>query len=417
MATGDETQAGPRPSLPPRHTPPPGPDNGIGPAGASRPGRDGFGLEDDPGETQRMAPDPTPPGPRTGGPGPGGQTADPTSVFAAGARPSTPGVPPVRSAGDGSYAGGPPPEDQLNRFGGPGPDPEVPFREPRVGKAQILAPQANEWETNLQEVEVVKSNRFGLALLFLLGLLVVAVVALGLAARSVFNSGDDVATTETIDPETAADGTVTDPETDVDQTPDTTALPDPNQLLISLTEDPFICDGGVRPFANLSGAAPGEEVSFASPQSSGILPGTAEADGSLTIRWQCDPEQVGTMWDIVATGVTSGKSVAFSITGADATGVTATIPGPTELTVSLIESPFICNGETRIFGGLTGAESNEEIAFTSPQASGIRNGQADADGSLSIRWQCDAAQAGMTWELTATGVTSGRSVTFTFSGA
>ena len=407
MATGDETQAGPRPSLPPRRTAPPGPDNGIGPAGAARPGRDGFGLEDDPGETQRMAPDPTPPGP----------TEDPTSVFAAGARPSASGIPPVRSSGDGSYAGGPPPEDQLNRFGGPGPEPEIPFREPRVGKAQILAPQATEWETNLQEVEVVKSNRFGLALLFLLGLLVVAVVALGLAARSVFNSGDDVATTETGETEAAADDTTTDPAAGADQTPSTAALPDPNQLLISLTEDPFICDGGVRPFANLAGAAPGEEVSFTSPQSSGILPGTAAADGSLTIRWQCDPEQIGTTWDIVATGVTSGKSVAFSIMGADPAGATATIPGPSELTVSLIESPFICNGETRIFGGLTGAESNEEVSFTSPQATGIRNGQADADGSLSIRWQCDATQAGMTWELTATGLTSGRTVTFTFTGA
>lgn len=354
-----------------------------------------------------MAPDPA------GTPARPPISPDPTSVFSAGSPAGG-----ARSSSDGSYAGGPPPEDQLNRFGGPGPAPDVPFKEPRVGRAQILAPQANEWETNLQEVEVVKSSRFGLALLFLVGLLVVAVVALGLAARSVLSGGDDVATTEVDDGTAVTDESTTDGgDTETEVTPTTAAAPDPNGLLISLTEDPFICDGGVRPFANLSGAAPGEAVAFTSPQSSGILPGTAAADGSLTIRWQCDPEQIGTTWDITATGETSGKTVTFSFTGADSAGATATIPGPTELTVSLIESPFKCDGETRIFGGLTGAASDEEIAFTSPQASGLRNGQADADGALPIRWQCDAAQAGMTWELTATGVTSGRAVTFTFTGS
>ncbi|MEM7326211.1 MAG: hypothetical protein AAF531_24210 [Actinomycetota bacterium] len=369
MATGDETQAGPRPSLPPRQTQPPGPDNGIGLGGSRSEGSSFF--DDDPGRTQRMGQDPSPP--------PATPPPDPTAAFPAGS-----------------------------------------LREPRVGQARILAPQANEWETNFQEVEVVKTNRFGLALLFLLGLLVVAIVALGLAARSVFNSGDDVATTgngtDSATEEPLIEDGAVGADQDAEATTTTVAVPLDNQLLIALTEDPFVCDGGVRPFANLTGAAAGEQIEFTSPQSSGIQPGTAEADGTLTIRWQCDPEQVGTIWDITAAGATSGKTVTFSITGADASGATATVPGPTELTVSLIESPFNCNGETRIFGGLTGAEPNEEIAFTSPQASGLRNGQADADGSLPIRWQCDAEQAGMMWELTATGVTSGRSVTFTFSG-
>lgn len=392
MATGDETRAGPRPSLPPRQTQAPGPGNGIGPAGSGH-GRDGFGLGDDPGETTRMIP--------------------------GGARPpQSPGP-----TDGGFYQGSTPPEDQLNRFGGPGPDTDVPFREPRVGKAQILAPQANEWDARPQEVEVVKNGRFGLILLFLLALLAVAVIALGLAARSVFSGGDDLSadgSEETIEP--GEDGLTTDPDSATDATETTVAaapVPDPNQLLIDVTEDPFLCDGSARPFANLAGATGGEEVVFTSPQSSGILPGTANPDGTLTMRWQCDPEQVGTTWDITATGSTSGKTVTFSVTGVDSTGVVEPAPGPppSDLTVSLVEDPFLCDGETRIFGGLSGAEPDEEVAFTSPQATGIRNGQADADGNLSIRWQCDPTQAGTQWDLTATGVTSGRSVSFSFTGS
>lgn len=366
----------------------------MSPGGAPRPER--------PAPTDRASAD--------GRPG-----SDGTSVFTSTAS----------ASGDGFFEGGAPPEDQLNRFGGPGPDPEVPFREPRVGKAQILAPQANEWESSPQEIEVVKNNRFGLILLFLLALLVVALIALGLAARSVFSGGDDLVAGDTGDEtttETDQDGSTIDPATDpaVGQTETTLAtpvVPDANQLLIDVTEDPFVCDGGVRQFANLSGAIGGEEIVFTSPQSSGILPGTANPDGTLSIRWQCDPEQAGTTWDITATGSTSAKTVTFSFTGADASGATVTAPTPTDLTVSLVEDPFKCDGETRIFGGLSGAEADEEVAFTSPQASGIRNGQADADGNLSIRWQCEPAQAGTQWELTATGVESGRSVTFTFTGS
>ncbi|MGB5758187.1 MAG: hypothetical protein WBM50_14815 [Acidimicrobiales bacterium] len=351
MATGDETQAGPRPSLPPRR--PPGVDGYVG----------------DPGATQPVG------------------DADP----------------PFDSRG-GFDMGRPPADPYIA-------DPYI----AGASKPQILAPQANEWATNMQEVEVVKSRRTGLILLFLLALLAVAVIALGLAAFSVLRGGDDdVAggsdtSTETTAPGDATSSSVTTPTT----TP--TTVPDPTKLQVEIIEEPFICDGGTRQFAELSGASPNEEVAFSSPQSPGLSSGTADANGVLPIRWNCEPEQAGTTWELTATGTTSGKSATFIFAGA--TEPTTPTSAATALRVNLVENPFACNGEARIFGGLTGAEPGEQVTFTSPQATDIAPGTADADGALSIRWVCAPDKAGTTWEVTATGVSSGRSVVFSFTGS
>ncbi|MGI9598844.1 MAG: hypothetical protein ACR2QK_21950 [Acidimicrobiales bacterium] len=314
-------------------------------------------------------------------------------------------------------SGGFPPRQPLDQFGTGGPDPDYPGQRVGTARPQILANQATEWEANLQEVEIVKSRRTGLVLLFLLALLVVAVIALGLAALSVFRDGDDLtpvesgqATTDSTEPGQAADESATTLPTST-----VPPAPDPNQLQVVVTEEPFLCDGGTRQFAELSGAAPNEEVAFSSPQSEGLKSGTADANGVLPIRWQCDPEQAGTTWQLTATGVESGKTVTFIFAGATQPAGSTTVV-PTELTVNLVENPFVCNSETRIFGGLSGADPNETVAFSSPQASSILPGTADADGALPIRWQCDPEQAGTTWELTATGETSGRTVTFSFVG-
>ncbi len=154
-------------------------------------------------------------------------------------------------------------------------------------------------------------------------------------------------------------------------------------------------------------------MAFSSPQSPNLSPGTADANGVLPIRWVCDPEQAGTTWELTAAGVTSGKSVTFIFAGA----TTPTSAAPTELTANLVENPFACNGEARIFGGLTGAEPGEEVTFTSPQATDIASGTADDEGALPIRWVCGPDKVGTTWEVTATGAGSGRSVTFSFTGS
>lgn len=295
------------------------------------------------------------------------------------------------------------------------------------GRPVILANQADGWENNLQEMEVVRSNRTGLVLIFLLALLVVALVALGLAARSVFGGGGD----DTTDAGEVADTTSTTLSTETTaplSTTTTTAPFDPaTQLRVTLAEDPFVCDSGTREFALIAGADPDEQVAFTSPQADGLRNGTADANGELPIRWQCEPTQAGTTWELTATGVTSGRTATFIFAGVSSaaddgsatpsTGSSTTAVAPTELTFELIENPFVCNSETRVFAGISGAEPNESVAFSSPQSPGLRSGQADADGNLPIRWLCDPEQVGTMWELTATGETSGRTVTFTFTGA
>ena len=84
-------------------------------------------------------------------------------------------------------------------------------------------------------------------------------------------------------------------------------------LSVSFSENPFRCDGGVRALGTLSGAAAGERITFSSPEVSGLLPGTASASGTLPLRWQCDPGDVGTTWHVTATGQSSGRRVTFSV--------------------------------------------------------------------------------------------------------
>ncbi len=371
MAAGDETRAGPRPSLPPH-----------------RPG--GLADGDELSETWRMGSSDSPSREM------GFQPRVPADEFNAAFDD------PVGSGGSSGAGAG-------------------------ARKPHILASQANEWSPEFQETEVTKNRRTGLILLFLLALLLVVVIALGLALLSVFRGGDEV-------PESSA--TDTSVATEQDGTNDTlteTTLPpaettvDPNALNIVVTEDPFICDGETRAFAQISGAAPNEEVAFESPQSSNLVSGTADANGELPIRWSCAPDQAGTAWELTATGVTSGKAATILFAGAIApveeadpatdpeTG-TGTDPVAGALSIVLNENPFACNGEVRIFGRLSGAEPGEEVAFTSPQASGISNGVADENGELPIRWSCDADRIGTSWDLTATGVSSGRTVTFSFTG-
>lgn len=297
------------------------------------------------------------------------------------------------------------------------------------GRPTILANQADGWESNLQEIEVVRSSRTGLVLLFLLALLLVALLALFLAARSVFGGGGDDSAVDT-----GAESTTTTLTTATTQPlpsiTTTTVINPATQLRVTVAEDPFVCDGGTREFAQISGADPNETIAFSSPQTEGLRSGQADANGELPIRWQCDPTQAGTTWELTATGETSGRTATFIFAGvtnpgdgtatpttADTATTATTVGTPAAMTVEVIENPFVCNGEVRVFAGIAGADPNESIAFSSPQSPGLRSGQADADGNLPVRWQCDPDQAGTRWELTATGETSGRTVTFTFTGS
>lgn len=86
-------------------------------------------------------------------------------------------------------------------------------------------------------------------------------------------------------------------------------------LQVTVTENPFNCDGEPRDFATLSGALPQAQIDFASAQATGLRPGTADADGNLIIRWQCLPEQAGTVWELTATEASTERTVSFTFIG------------------------------------------------------------------------------------------------------
>lgn len=93
------------------------------------------------------------------------------------------------------------------------------------------------------------------------------------------------------------------------------ATPTTQGLSVSFTENPFRCDGGVRQFGRVSGAAAGETITFTSPSLGELLPGTADGNGGVNIQWVCGPPGVGTTWTVNARGTTTGRTVSFQVTG------------------------------------------------------------------------------------------------------
>ncbi len=257
---------------------------------------------------------------------------------------------------------------------------------------------------------------------FLIAAVAVAIIGAGYAGYTVLNnSGEDLeaaTTTTTVDPALTTTTSST--------LPPTTATTLPPGLQVALLSNGFVCDGTVQNLGSLTGADPNEEIQFTSPQSSNIRPGQADELGNLSFRWVCDPGQVGTSWVITVTGATSGKNATFSFLGVataeEAAAVTPEQAGVVDtaeldpLQVTVTENPFNCDGEPRDFATLTGALPSAQIDFESAQATGLRPGTADADGNLTIRWQCLPDQAGTVWELTATEASTERSVSFTFIG-
>jgi hypothetical protein len=189
--------------------------------------------------------------------------------------------------------------------------------------------------------------------------------------------------------------------------------PPPGELLtltVEVVEDPFLCDGGSRAFGTVSGFLPDEAVHFTSPQAEDLNDGRADGTGALQVRWTCGAAEASTVWELTATGAQSGRTITFTLAGAPA-------PAAPDPTVSLTEDPFRCDGNTRFVATLSGFTPRELVDFTSPQAEDLRQGQADEAGALQVRWTCGAADAGTIWELTATGLTSQRSVSFQITGA
>jgi hypothetical protein len=89
----------------------------------------------------------------------------------------------------------------------------------------------------------------------------------------------------------------------------------PEQLTATLTENPFLCDGGTREVGYISGAAPGERVTFSSPQLGTLSTGTAGPDGRVPLNWVCQPSDAGGSWQVFGRGA-NGATVSFTVTGA-----------------------------------------------------------------------------------------------------
>lgn len=87
------------------------------------------------------------------------------------------------------------------------------------------------------------------------------------------------------------------------------------RLTVTLTENPFRCDGGSRELGYVSGAAPGEQITFSSPQLGTLHTGTAGQDGQVPLTWLCQPSDAGSTWQVIGTG-TNGATVSFTVTGA-----------------------------------------------------------------------------------------------------
>ncbi|MDH3294460.1 MAG: hypothetical protein OER95_09095 [Acidimicrobiia bacterium] len=183
---------------------------------------------------------------------------------------------------------------------------------------------------------------------------------------------------------------------------------------VELIENPFTCDRGRRPIATLTNLTPQAEVSFDAVPSNGRLqPGRADSNGTLDVYWQCQRGDAGTTWELTvvedggASSAGNGRSVSFTFSGAasDAT-----------VTIAITEDPFVCDGDSRQFALLSGFVSREFVAFSSPQSGSLREGQADENGELPVRWQCTADQADTVWEVTATGRTSELTLTFPITG-
>ena len=88
-------------------------------------------------------------------------------------------------------------------------------------------------------------------------------------------------------------------------------------------------------------------------------------------------------------------------------------PPPPPITFNWTENPFKCDGGTRIFGYFVGFSAGETVKYTSVAAA-ITNvtGTASASG-WDVQWYCTSVSS---WDLTATGQSSGRTHTITING-
>ena len=186
----------------------------------------------------------------------------------------------------------------------------------------------------------------------------------------------------------------------------------PGGIEVEVVERPFSCDEEERVLANFSNLTPNVDVEFdIRPEGATIIDTRANEAGDLTILWSCAVTDLPRTWSLVMYESTPEprRKTSFRFGGTSA-------PYQPPADIEIFEDPFVCDGEVREFAVISKFIPGEFVRFVSPQTKNLRGGNADDDGKLRIRWQCDPDQVGDEWKVTATGGMSLATVTFKIVG-
>ncbi len=182
-------------------------------------------------------------------------------------------------------------------------------------------------------------------------------------------------------------------------------------LDVELYVDELVCDGERTEVGVLDGLDVSEIVYFESDQGEASAQPKAAGDGTLVFGWRCRPADVGKTWEVMVTAAGTDRTATFRLTG---------LPDPSaslDVTIESAEAEVRCDGEVMPLATLANFFPFETVTFTAdPPASDLRNGTADGNGGIELQWQCGREDVGKTWNLTAEGVETGKSISFTFNG-
>ncbi len=207
-------------------------------------------------------------------------------------------------------------------------------------------------------------------------------------------------------------------------TPPTTATTVPSgSLSVSFTENPFVCDSGLRQFGTVSGAQPGERITFTSPQLGTLVPGTAKLGRETHHPMGMRPTRRRRLLASHRTGHQQqpnhhihrhrqSRHDNHNHTTANnhneaASGVLVGVVHREPVRVRQ-RSPPVRNRKR----SAARREDHLHVATTEHSCPEPRN----SAGRLTIQWECDPPDAGDSWQVTARGTSSNRTTTFTVTG-
>ncbi|MEM9565307.1 MAG: hypothetical protein AAGA93_21980 [Actinomycetota bacterium] len=188
----------------------------------------------------------------------------------------------------------------------------------------------------------------------------------------------------------------------------------PGELRWRPTGDDVVCDGVERPVGTIEQAEAGEPVELTSPMPVELGDLTSDDDGTATLVWSCEQAEAELRWDLVATGVDSGRTVRFSLAGA---------PVPVEaepLVATFVDASgdgdVVCDGLANEVVVVTGFGPGESVELDADRRGGLVDGRADRQGAASVWWECRPGDVGQVWDVAITGRESDRTITVALAG-